>query len=147
MFDWNEINTINFTFKTYIGIYTLTLPTRWPVVKNPPSSFDPWLGKIPWRRKWQPTPVVLHGEVHGQRSLMGTIYEIIKESDMTERLKQQWQYILDILKMFFFCLWPYHAAYRILVPWPEIKPMSPAVEMQSLNHWPAREVSRLTFWV
>ena len=29
--------------------------------------FDPWLGKIPWRRKWQPTPVFLPGEFHGQR--------------------------------------------------------------------------------
>ena len=31
--------------------------------------FDPWVGKIPWRRKWQPTPVFLPGEFHGQRSL------------------------------------------------------------------------------
>ena len=30
-------------------------------VKNPPADagFDPWVGKIPWRRKWQPTPVFL----------------------------------------------------------------------------------------
>ena len=34
-------------------------------------SFDPWVGKIPWRRKWQPTPVFLPGESHGQRSLVG----------------------------------------------------------------------------
>ena len=34
-------------------------------------GFDPWVGKIPWRRKWQPTPVFLHGESHGQRSLAG----------------------------------------------------------------------------
>ena len=33
--------------------------------------FDPWVGKIPWSRKWQPTPVVLPGEPHGQRSLAG----------------------------------------------------------------------------
>ena len=33
-------------------------------------GFDPWVGKIPWRRKLQPTPV-LHGESHGQRSLVG----------------------------------------------------------------------------
>ena len=39
------------------------------VVKNPPASaadmkrgFDPWIGKIPWRRAWQPTPVFLLGE-------------------------------------------------------------------------------------
>ena len=32
-------------------------------------GFDPLVGKIPWRRKWQPTPVVLSGEFYGQRSL------------------------------------------------------------------------------
>ena len=30
-------------------------------------GFNPWVGKIPWRRKWQPTPVSLPGESHGQR--------------------------------------------------------------------------------
>ena len=33
--------------------------------------FDSWVGKIPWRRKWLPTPVFLPGEFHGQRSLVG----------------------------------------------------------------------------
>ena len=32
--------------------------------------FDPWVGKIPWRRKWQSTPIFLPGESHGQRSLV-----------------------------------------------------------------------------
>ena len=35
-------------------------------------GFDPWVGKIPWRRKWQPTPVFWPGESHGQRSLVGS---------------------------------------------------------------------------
>ena len=45
--------------------------------KNLPSNtevktgLDPWVGKIPWRRAWQPTPVFLPGESHGQRSLAG----------------------------------------------------------------------------
>ena len=34
-------------------------------------GFNPWVGKIPWRRTWQPTPVFLSGEPHGQRSLAG----------------------------------------------------------------------------
>ena len=34
-------------------------------------GFNPWIGKIPWRREWQPTPVFLPGKSHGQRSLMG----------------------------------------------------------------------------
>ena len=33
--------------------------------------FNPWVGKIPWRRKWQPTPVFLSVEAYGQRSLGG----------------------------------------------------------------------------
>ena len=48
------------------------------VVKNPPANvgdkrfgFDPWVGKIPWRKAWQPTPVRLPGEFHRQRSLAG----------------------------------------------------------------------------
>ena len=36
------------------------------------KKFDPWLGKMPWKRKWQSTPVFsLHGKFHGQRSLEG----------------------------------------------------------------------------
>ena len=34
-------------------------------------GFDPWVGKIPWSRNWQPTPVFLPGKFHGQRSLVG----------------------------------------------------------------------------
>ena len=33
--------------------------------------FDPWVGKIPWGRAWQPIPVFLPGESHGQWSLVG----------------------------------------------------------------------------
>ena len=39
--------------------------------KNLPSMRETWLGKIPWRRKWQPAPVFLPGKSHGQRSLAG----------------------------------------------------------------------------
>ena len=48
--------------------------------------FNPWVGKIPWRRKWQPTPVFLSGESHGPRNLVGYSPRGRKESDMTERL-------------------------------------------------------------
>ena len=47
-------------------------------------SFDPWVGKIPWRRKWQSTPVLLPAQSHGQRSLAGYSPWGQKESDMTE---------------------------------------------------------------
>ena len=35
------------------------------------TQVSPWVGKISWRRKWQPTPVILPGKSHGQRSLVG----------------------------------------------------------------------------
>ena len=47
-------------------------------------GFNPWVGKIPWRRAWQPTPVFLPGEFHGQRSLAGYSLWGHKESDTTE---------------------------------------------------------------
>ena len=34
-------------------------------------GFDPWVGKVPWRRRWQPAPEFLPGESHGQSSLAG----------------------------------------------------------------------------
>ena len=54
-------------------------------IKNPPAcgrpGFDPWVGKIPFRRERLPTPGSWHGELHGLDSLWG-----LKESDTTERL-------------------------------------------------------------
>ena len=47
-------------------------------------GFDPCVGKIPWRRSWQSTPIFLPGESHGQRSLMGYSPEGGKQSDTTE---------------------------------------------------------------
>ena len=44
---------------------------------------DPWVGKIPWKRKWQPTPVFLPGKCHRQRSLTGYTVHGVVESDMT----------------------------------------------------------------
>ena len=42
--------------------------------------------KTPWRRTWQPTPALLPGESHGQRSLAGYSPQGHKESDTTEQL-------------------------------------------------------------
>ena len=46
-------------------------------------GFDPWVRKIPWRRKWQPTPVSLPGKSHRQKSLAGYSPWGRKESDTT----------------------------------------------------------------
>ena len=47
-------------------------------------KFDPWVGKIPWRTAWQPTPVLLPGESHGWRTLAGYSLWSCKESNVTE---------------------------------------------------------------
>ena len=48
--------------------------------------FKPWVGKSPWRREWQSTPIFLPGKSHGQGSLVGYGSWDCKESDTTERL-------------------------------------------------------------
>ena len=63
-------------YKKGLGSYFKENFAGGSVVKNPPTKsrrhwFDPWIGKTPWRRKWQPTPVLLSAEFHGERSLVG----------------------------------------------------------------------------
>ena len=53
-----------------------------PAMQKP--GFHPWVGKIPWRREWQPTTVFLPGEFYGQRSLAGYSPCDCKKSDMTK---------------------------------------------------------------
>ena len=68
------------------------LRTSLPVAKNPPANAGdtretgsiPGLRRIPWRREWQPTPVFLPGESHGQRSLEGYSPWGLKELDTTK---------------------------------------------------------------
>ena len=52
------------------------------------QGFDPWVGKIPWQRAQQPTPVFLPGESHGQRSLAGYSPQGCTELDSTEATQQ-----------------------------------------------------------
>ena len=49
-------------------------------------GFDPWVRKILWRRKWQPTPVLLPGKSYGQRRVVGYSPWGHKESDTTEQI-------------------------------------------------------------
>ena len=63
------------------------------MVKNLPANagdtetwFEPWVGKIPWRREWQSTSGFLPGKSQGQRSLAGYSPWGCKELDMTEHL-------------------------------------------------------------
>ena len=57
------------------------------VVKNLPAEAGnsaPWVRKIPWKNKWQPTSIFLPGKSYGQRSLVGYGPWGSKESDVTE---------------------------------------------------------------
>ena len=74
------------------------------MVKNLPAQcrrhkrckFNSWVGKIPWRRAWQPTPVFLPGESHGLRSLANHSPRGCKKldtTDMTEHTAQSFYYL------------------------------------------------------
>ena len=79
--DYWRIMGKGFFYLTYFFIIlTFCSSTFWAslvaqTVKNLPATqeswFDLWVGKIPWKREWLPTPVFLPGEFHGQRSLVG----------------------------------------------------------------------------
>ena len=66
----------------------LYLASRWLSDKESACGcrFDLWVRKIPWRRKWQPTTVVLPGKSHGQRSLVGYSPRDCKELNMCKQL-------------------------------------------------------------
>ena len=59
-------------------------------------GFSPWVRKIPCRRKWQPTPVILPGKSHGRRSLVGYSSWGRKESDTTERLHFHFHFLVGL---------------------------------------------------
>ena len=73
-----------------IGMIYLTCFPGGSVVKNLPAQTGhglmPSVGKISWRKKWQPTPVFLPGKFHGWRSLEGYCPGACKETDTTQRL-------------------------------------------------------------
>jgi len=47
-------------------------------LRHKETKFHLWVGKIPWRRAWQPTPVLLSGESHGQRSHWAIVHSVAK---------------------------------------------------------------------
>ena len=73
-------------FQIFMDFPVFLLPAYYRRRKR--CRFNPWVRKIPWRRKWQPSPIFLPGKSHGQRSLAGFSPWGCKESDTTERLTQ-----------------------------------------------------------
>ena len=80
LFEYLYLVLLNIYFGIYIGSYGNSALCS----LGDQGLFDPCVMKIPWRRKWQPTPVFLPGEFHGQRSLVGYSPWGQKESGMTE---------------------------------------------------------------
>ena len=104
--------------------------------------FDPYVRKIPWRRKWLSSPVFLPGEFQGQRSLVGYRVWGHKDLDMTEHFTLLTMCLSSLDKWLFCCcsvakscltLWP-HGLQHIMLPCPS---SSPGVCPSScpLNRW------------
>ena len=75
--------------------------------QNPPVMQEMWVRSLgweaPWRRKWQPAPVFLPGELHGQRSLVGYSPWGRKESDIAEQLNSNSMLYISLLARLSLC--------------------------------------------
>ena len=84
-----ERNFRKLTLASLVAQRLKRLPSMWEIQVRSLGWEDPW------RRKWQPTPVFLPGESHGQRSLVGYSPRDRKESDTTERLHFHFHFSLS----------------------------------------------------
>ena len=89
IFLWLIIHDILFVLKWLVRFWFWQVFTGGTIDKEPSQQFkirgfDLWVGKIPWKRAWQHTPVSLPGESHKQRSLVGYSLEDCRELDITE---------------------------------------------------------------
>ena len=83
-----------------------------PTCQGKRPGFNPWVGEMPWRRAWQPTPVFLPGDSHGQRSLAGyTVCRVTKSqlqlkwlSMCAQYVCMGWQWGILVMGFFFFLI-------------------------------------------
>ena len=99
------------TFITIVPHYTKGFPGGL-VVKNPPASlrrpgFNPWVRKSLWRRKWQPTLVILPRKSHGRGPWWATVDGVTKFSHNVET-KQEQQLYYTVIVIKFLCALPIH---------------------------------------
>ena len=94
--------------------------------------FDPQVGEIPWRRKWQPTPVFLPGKFHGQRSLGGY-------SPWGCRVRHNWSNLAHTVYFF-----------KITIKTIKIEQLNPKIYMKSQKIWGSQcnleEKNKLVTW-
>ena len=96
---WLSLYTYRHFLKIFFSIMVCISFPHGAVIENTPANardagdwgFDPWVGKIPWRRKWQPTPVFLPRKSLGLRTLVSYSPRVRKELDTTERLHFHFQ--------------------------------------------------------
>ena len=96
--------------------------------------FDSWVGKMPWRRAWQSTPVFLPGESHGQRRLPGYTVHQVAKSRRLKRLSRNTQVIPSVegADFFFFgCTESYGGSWTALPHGCGILVLRPGIEVAS----------------
>ena len=82
--------SLNWPFRVpWLVASLMSQPIKYLPAEHRRPGFDPWVGKTPWRRAWQLTPVFLPAESRGPRSLVGDSLWGRKEVDTTERLTQE----------------------------------------------------------
>ena len=96
---YKDVSSIRIRTLFCLPLYHQWLPkwfigkeSTWQCRRRRRHGFDPWVRKIPWRRKWQPTLVFLPGKSQGQRSLVGYSPWGCKESDTTEQTEHAHTY-------------------------------------------------------
>ena len=98
----------------FLGGFPQWSRTRLPCRRYKRCRFDPWLGKVPWRRTWQPTPAFLPGESHGLRRLKGYRPLGLKELDTTEATEHATCY-QGLRRIHIFFLIP-HQGIQLFIP-------------------------------
>ena len=82
---WTRLSNFTFTFTTLLmGFPGDTSGKESAHRKYKRCRFNPWVGKIPWKSIWQPTPLFLPGESHVQKSMEGYSPQGRKDSGMTK---------------------------------------------------------------
>ena len=104
-------------------------------------GFDPWVGKIPWRRKWQPTPVFLPGKSHGQRNLVGYRSQRVRHDWVTPfSLSREPSGSSTPLKRFALFQTQVHSIYL----WPALLHFADTAFSQTKSLWPP--CTELAYW-
>ena len=98
-------------------------------------GFNLWVGKIPWRRAWQHTPVFLPGEFHGQKSLVG----------YSPGVAQSWILLTNKIWFWFCCFWPHYVACGLPVPQLGIESGPWVVKVWGPSRWTIRKFLKFDF--